>query len=301
MHQVRYFLAVADELNFTRAAEKCNVAQPSLTRAIRQLEGELGGDLFRRERPHAQLTELGLRMYPLLKQCYDSALGARSLASSLKSREIGILRLGLSRTISLDLIVPYLLELQRAFKTLDLKLLRGDGPEVLQLLKDGRVELAIAAAISSDWERLDRWPLFEEDFLFVANATNHLAKRKTVRLADLKGERLLLRSYCEDAEQFAAACRDRAIDIDHGHELSSERDLTTLLEADMGIAIVPRSAAKSQTLTHASVDDLDLRRTVYLYGVAGRERTAVATTIFKMLRGANWADRLGRDSSPAAL
>ena len=66
MHQVRYFLAVAEVLNFTRAAEECHVAQPSLTRAIKQLEEELGGDLFRRERPHAQLTELGQRMLPLL-------------------------------------------------------------------------------------------------------------------------------------------------------------------------------------------------------------------------------------------
>ena len=62
MHQVRYFLAVVRALNFSRAAEECNVTQPSLTRAIRQLEDELGGDLFRRERPHAQLTELGQRM-----------------------------------------------------------------------------------------------------------------------------------------------------------------------------------------------------------------------------------------------
>ena len=64
MHQVRYFLAVARTLNFTRAAEECNVAQPSLTRAIKLLEGELGGDLFRRERPRAMLTPLGERMYP---------------------------------------------------------------------------------------------------------------------------------------------------------------------------------------------------------------------------------------------
>src|SRR5438034_11525801 len=106
MHQVRYFLATVSELNFTKAAEKCNVSQPSLTRAIKQLEGELGGDLFRRERPQAQLTELGERMHPLLKQCYESALGARSLASSLKSGAVGSLRLALSRTTELSLVMP---------------------------------------------------------------------------------------------------------------------------------------------------------------------------------------------------
>src|SRR5256885_7482395 len=94
MHQVRYFLAAVGELNFTKAAERCNVSQPSLTRAIKQLEGELGGDLFRRERPQAQLTDLGQRMLPLLKQCYDSAVGARSLASAIKGGEVGSLRLG---------------------------------------------------------------------------------------------------------------------------------------------------------------------------------------------------------------
>ena len=87
MHQIRYFLAVARTLNFTRAADACNVTQPSLTRAIKQLEAELGGDLFRRERP-AGLTELGQRMQPLLKQCYEAALGACSLASFFKSGEV---------------------------------------------------------------------------------------------------------------------------------------------------------------------------------------------------------------------
>src|SRR6266478_7532626 len=110
MHQVRYFLAAVSELNFTKAADKCNVTQPSLTRAIKQLEDELGGDLFRRERPHAQLTELGQRMLPLLKQCYESALGARSLASAIKGGEMGVLRLALSRTINLGLLTSHLTE-----------------------------------------------------------------------------------------------------------------------------------------------------------------------------------------------
>ena len=66
MHQIRYFLAVADELNFTRAATKCNVSQPSLTRAIKLLEEELGGPLFHRERANTHLSELGQTVRPNL-------------------------------------------------------------------------------------------------------------------------------------------------------------------------------------------------------------------------------------------
>src|SRR6266699_1397486 len=77
MHQVRYFLAVARTLNFTRAAEECNVTQPALTRAIKQLEDELGGELIRREGRNSHLTDLGNKMRPMLQQCFDSAIGAK--------------------------------------------------------------------------------------------------------------------------------------------------------------------------------------------------------------------------------
>src|SRR5947207_10675287 len=133
MHQVRYFLAVARVLNFTRAADECNVTQPSLTRAIKQLEAELGGDLFRRERPAAQLTELGLRMHPLLKQCYEAAIGARSLAASFKSGEVGALRIALTHAVDMTLLVPHLEQLKRYFNRLEFRLLRGTAKEVGEL------------------------------------------------------------------------------------------------------------------------------------------------------------------------
>ena len=175
MHQVKYFLATASELNFTKAAEICNVTQPSLTRAIKQLEDELGGDLFRRERPQAQLTELGQRMYPLLKQCYESALGARSLATAIKNGEVGTLRLALSQTINPELLTPCLSELRRLFNRLELKLLRGTASEIVELLKKGEAELAVAADIEEEWDRLDRWPLFTERFQLLVNASRCLA------------------------------------------------------------------------------------------------------------------------------
>jgi DNA-binding transcriptional LysR family regulator len=289
MHQVRYFLATVSELNFTKAAERCNVTQPSLTRAIKQLEDELGGDLFRRERPQAQLTELGERLYPLLKQCYESALGARSLASAIKSGEVGTLKLALSRTIDPSLITTHLAELGRLFNRLEVKLLRGTAAEIVERLKSGEAELAIAGDLGDGWERLDRWPLFSEEFGLVVGAGHRLAGRAGIEVEDLRQERWLRRPYCEHADATAALIRSHAIDVDHGYELNSDRDLVALIEAGLGIAFGPRSIARAAALKHAPVNGVELRRTVYLYGVAGRQRTPAASAVLKMLRAADWS------------
>jgi DNA-binding transcriptional LysR family regulator len=289
MHQVRYFLAAADGLNFTKAAEKCNVSQPSLTRAIKQLEGELGGDLFRRERPQTQLTELGERMYPLMKQFYDSALGARSLASSIKTGELGSLRLALSHTVELDLLIPHINELKRLFARLELKLLRGTATEVLELLKNGEVELALASDLAEQWERLERWPLFNEGFHLVVDRRHNLASRPVVDIEDLREESILRCRYSEHAEQTATILRANNVGVDHGHEIDLARDLFLLLEAGLGVALLPGSTSIPATLARPAVNGIDLRRTLYVYGVAGRQRSAVASAILKMLRAADWS------------
>jgi DNA-binding transcriptional LysR family regulator len=295
MHQVRYFLAVARVLNFTRAADECNVAQPSLTRAIKQLEAELGGDLFRRERPAAQLTELGQRMHPLLKQCFEAAAGARSLASSFKSGEIGALRIALTHSIDLALLIPYLDEIKRQFNRLEFRFLRGSSREVGELLKKGEAELGIAAEIDEDWDRLDIWPLFTEDFQLVISRRHRLADRDSIDFEDLRSEQLLSRNYCEHSDRLNSSLREHGVDVDHSHEISSERDLIELLQADIGIGVVPHTSPIPKTLKRATVAGLDARRTVHLYGVAGRERTAVASAVMRMLRGADW--RLCLDKS----
>jgi DNA-binding transcriptional LysR family regulator len=298
MHQVRYFLAVAHVLNFTRAADECNVTQPSLTRAIKQLEGELGGDLFRRERP-TQLTELGQRMHPLLKQCYDAATGARSLASSLKSGEIGALRIALTHSVDLSLLVPFLNQLKRQFNRLEFKFLRGNSHEVAEMLKKGDAELGIAAELGHEWDRLDAWPLFTEDFQLLVSREHRLAKQDNVDLEDLRAEQLLSRTYCEHAERLGASLREHGFDVDRRHEISSERDLIELVEADIGVAVIPDTSPIPQTLKRAPVKGLDARRTVHLYGVAGRERSAVGSAVMRMLRGADWQSSKKDAGSPA--
>jgi DNA-binding transcriptional LysR family regulator len=289
MHQVRYFLAVARALNFTRAAEECNVAQPSLTRAIRQLEEEFGGDLFRRERPHAQLTDLGRRMQPLLQQCYDSALGARSLASSIKSGEVGSLRIALSATIETALVMPYILELRKHFKHLDVKLMRGAAIQLIELMKGGNAELAIASSLDNSWDRLDTWPLFTESFVLAVGAKHNLNGCNSVHFSDLRGEVLLVPTYCEHLDALMTLLRNYNFSLDSAHEVPSERDLELFLEQGMGVAFVPQNALFSDRVRKIPVAGFDFRRTVSLYGVAGRQRTPVANMIMKMLRANDWS------------
>lgn len=288
MHQIRYFLAVARHLNFTRAAEECNVSQPALTRAIKLLEEEFGGDLFQRERNLSHLTNLGQRMLPLVQQCYESALGALNLAKAVKRGEIATLRLALSRTIDIELLTPFLSELMRAMNGLELRLLRGSITEVAEIMKQGDADLAIAGAMSEAWDRYDAKPLFTEDFVLLVSASHRLADMGTVGIADLQGERLLTRIYCEMGQQLAARLKGEGVARLLGHEVASERDLLSLVAKEFGIAIVPRSTSVSAGLKRIELHNLKMMRTVYVYAVAGRPRLTSASTLVKQLQAADW-------------
>jgi DNA-binding transcriptional LysR family regulator len=231
-------------------------------------------------------------MHPLLKQCHDAAIGARQLASSFKSGEVGALRIALTHSIDLSLLIPHLDQIKRMFNRLEFRFLRGNSQEVAEFLKKGEAELGIAAEIDEAWERLDTWPLFIEDFQLVVNRRHPFAERNDIAFEDLQSQQLLSRNYCEHGERLNASLRDHGIDVDHSHGISSERDLIELLEANVGVAVIPRSVPTPDTLKRANLEGLDLRRTVRLYGVAGRERTAVASAVMRMLRGTDWSQYL---------
>lgn len=85
MHQIRYFLALCEERNFTRTAKRCGVSQPSLTNAIKRLEQSLGGPLFHRDRRNIELTALGRVVKPYLERINQSAYVAKRKAAKTLS------------------------------------------------------------------------------------------------------------------------------------------------------------------------------------------------------------------------
>jgi DNA-binding transcriptional LysR family regulator len=295
MHQVRYFLAVARLLNFTRAAAECHVAQPSLTRAIKQLEEEFGGELFRRERNLTHLSDLGLRMRPMLQQCYDSALNAKTLAQTMKTGGIAPLSIGLSSAINITMLISFLTELVRAMPGLELRFSRGNSLDILELLKKGEVEVAVAGPLGEDWDRLDAWPLFTEPYRLAMSKTHRLAKQNGPLAAhEIAQERFLCRPYCEHLKELSDFFDQSNSQPKAQHRVGSDHDLESLIGANLGVAIAPLSAVQSASIDCLEIDDFGITRTVSVYGVAGRQRSAAASTLIKMLRAADWSSYEGK-------
>jgi len=298
MQQVRYFLAVSRTLNFTRAAEECNVTQPALTRAIKQLEDELGGELIRREGRNSHLTDLGNRMQPLLQQCYDSALAAKKVASKLKKGEVASLSIAVSWTLDIDLLLGPLAEIVRMFPKLQLKLRRGRSEDIAEMLKNGEVELAIGGPIGA-WERLDSWLMFTESF---AVAVGHRHKFLAGDLPELDvgivREERLLRYTLSGAEEWETDIA--GIDWDSVHQVMCSRDLERLIAEGLGVAILPPSALRSAGVRHLPLSMGTLERTIHVYSVAGRQRSKEAAALLNLVRATDWESKLLEDLTDTA-
>ena len=161
MHQVRYFLAVTEELNFSRAAEKCNVSQPALSRAIQHLEGEFGGSLFHRERHLTHLTELGEMVRPHLETVHEAAVKAKRLSQDIQQLKRVPLKLGIMSTISPDEIVDLIAALKTRHDGLELRLCDATARELRERLLTGDLEVVIYALPGEELdERTHVMPLF---------------------------------------------------------------------------------------------------------------------------------------------
>jgi DNA-binding transcriptional LysR family regulator len=289
MQQIRYFLALASTLNFTRAAEECNVSQPALTRAIQALEAELGGALIRREGRLSHLTELGQRMQPLMQRCYDSALTAKSIARAVTKNEVAPLALAVSHSVNFEMFLPQIAELFRSFPGIQLRISHCAGAEVLKRLKEGGADLALAGPLESAWERLDRWPLFSEGFELSMALSHPLAKDNEIDLAKLDGVPLFAQAGCECRRAIEGWFEERGAAFVAAHEVDSHHDANALLAASSGVAIVPESAPQSALLRRAKLNGLSVTRTIYAYAASGRQRSPSAASFLNLARSANYS------------
>src|SRR5713101_6230049 len=290
MHQVRYFLAVADALNFTRAAEQCHVSQPALTRAIQQLEDELGGLLLRRERKLTHLTDFGRLIEPHLRQLAADAEAAKTTAKRFLNLQQAQIRLGVMCTIGPARFMGFLARFRGANPGCDLTLVEGVPAGLSEMLLQGELDLAVMAQPEAFSERLDVLPLYRERFCIAFPAGHRLEQQNRVAVADVAGETYLRRINCEYRDYLAERLAEHGLAVRVGFQSEREDWIQMMVAAGFGVCFLPEFSATIPGVRTQPVSDPEVVREISLVSMGGRRFSPAVLTFIRAVQAHDWAD-----------
>jgi LysR family hydrogen peroxide-inducible transcriptional activator len=296
LHQLRYFLAVAEAASFSRAAERCNVSQPSLSQQIKKLEERLGQRLFDRLGKRVALTESGKLLLDRVSVIVSHIENAeRELRDSreLPNRRLSI---GALPTIAPYLVPPLLEQLVARHPDIELTIHEDLTRNLVAATAAGELDLAIVA-LPIDDARLLVKP-FHTERLLVAMAKNHpLAKRRKLSLGHLAGERFIRLSemHCL-GEQVSSFCHDRSFNPQVACHSAQIETLQSLVAQGFGMSFVPEMARKSghsEKIAYRPLSDHPLERTLamitnkhrYLSRLAAELQSTLTLVIRSMDKG----------------
>jgi LysR family hydrogen peroxide-inducible transcriptional activator len=299
LHQVRYFVALARSMNFTRAAEQCNVTQPALTKAIQKLEYELGGPLVFRERQLTQLTDLGKLMLPMLDRSLNAVEAARLNAKEFKRKKVAKLRVALTPSISASILMKPLTEVTRQIPGLQVDLVEIDSSSVFDELLSGEIGVALASScIGRAPERIDRWELFDEKVLVACAADGRLAEDAEASLKDLRMARWLEPADCEISRSFRQTYLS---DGDTNRTRHRGQGLHNLVSAGLGIMLAPEHMPVAPGTVVRPIAEIQFKREVELFVVAGRRYSPALDAFVKICRNMDWRTRFAADTVPRVV
>ena len=288
MHEVRYFLAVCDTLNFTRAAERCNVSQPSLTRAIQKLEAEFGGLLFRRERAATHLTDLGSLVRPQLERIAKDAEAVKSTANSFLRMKDAPLSLGIMCTIGPLRCVGFLSRFQKDHPGIELTMTEDTPARLIELLGEGKIDVAVMAQPDPFPERFDVHLLYRENFVVAFPPGHRFDQMNAVRIAEVGGESYLSRINCEYYDQLGQVCRENNAPLIDAYRSEREDWIQSMVMAGMGISFMPEYSPTMPGLHTRRVIEPEVVREVSLVTVSGRRFSPAVAAFVKALKAYKW-------------
>lgn len=258
LSELRYAVALADLRHFGRAAAACNVAQPTLSAAIKKIETTLKTQIFERSSKSVLVTPLGSEIVEEARRVLDAMDRIGDLASHAREPLAGPLRLGVIPTVG-PYLLPWLVPpLRKAFPRLTLVLHEVKTADMVEELARNQLDAGILA-LPLPVSGLSSSALFEEPFLFVTGSAHALAKKRAVTESDLEGERVLLldEGHCL-RDQALSLCRKSGADVDarNGNfRATSIETLRHMVGAGMGSTLLPALAIASdeEARSHVAV------------------------------------------------
>jgi DNA-binding transcriptional LysR family regulator len=268
LRQLEYFVAVAEECHFTRAAQQMHVAQSGLSASIRSLENELGSVLFLRSTRQVELTEAGRALLTEARRTLSSATAARDAVAAVQGLQRGRLAVGTLQCICTVDLPAVLARFKAVHPGVEIRLQHGESGELIEQVRSGRLDVAFTSWPARCPDSVTLAPLASLPLALACGPEHFLAGRDSVALGELAG--LSFVDYypgwgTRDAvdRALAAAGVDRYVAL----EVNDVHSLLDLVACGLGVALVPAEFEHKRTAA----------RFVPLNGVVPAWDTAIAT------------------------
>jgi len=244
IHQLRYAVALAEELSFRRAAERCAVSQPSLSAQVKKLEEELGGRLFDRLARRVRLTPLGDCFIPHAQAILQRLEAARASVSQGLENPVGEVKIGVIPTVAPFWLPRVLPPVRKQLPGVKLLVSEQTTDRLLRQLGSGELDYAVISLPVTD-PNLVPIPLLKEEFLLAVPAGHPLAGLREVSLHQAVKEPwiLMMEMHCLRV-QVVSFCKQRGRQIDTILETSQVESLIGLVGAGLGVSMIPEMAVQ---------------------------------------------------------
>ena len=287
IHQIRYFLAVVKEGNFSRAAAACNVTQPSLTRGIRKLETDVGGLLFDRKAQGSELTELGRALLPRLERAHSAVAEALEEAHSARFSKKRRLKLGLVCTLGPQRLVELFARLEKALPDFEVSLTESKARDVLEQLLAEDIDVAVSCQPSYP-EEVAVMPLFRERYVIAFAKGHRFEAVDEVALDELIGENYVERLNCEFDDYFTAHFGERPLHLNVRYSSEREDWVQAMILSGLGVAFVPEFLPLLPGILTRPVVQPEFSREIAVLTMRGRPRSSVADIFVRLASAHKW-------------
>src|SRR6202789_923521 len=298
VNQLRYVCAIADTGNFSRAAERCRIAQPSLSQQVQKLEDDLGVKLFDRLGRSIRLTEAGRAFIPRARAILEQLDAARSSAADKNADLRGNVTVGVIPTVAPYLMPAYTASFAKKFPDAKLRIIEETTSVLVEGLRDLSIDVAILA-LPLRHKDLELFPVRTEP-LFAALSRNHpRASAKSLSLKDLRGESfVMLRDGHCFRDLSIDTCPRARITPHIAFESGQFSSLLGMVAAGVGVSLVPEMAIdRNVACRYVRLSDPQATRTIVTAVLRGRSFNRVQQAFMSGIKGKAMLPDGGKSSS----
>jgi DNA-binding transcriptional LysR family regulator len=288
MAQIKYVLAAAKALNFTKAALDCNISQPALTKGVKALEEELGGLIFHREGKRILLSEFGHSILSRLQRIVDETEATRTLANNYRLLKRVPVRLGVMSTVGYGRLARFIGKVEQDHDGLELSVSEHPLPALRKRLDDGELDAAILNPMPGIEDTCNVLKLYDETYVVVLPPGHRLSEHTTIALAELSGEAYVDRLACEMREAVMATCTTNEIELYAKFRSEREDWVQAMVREGIGFAFVPEYAVTVPGLVQRPLVDPSVTRSIGLATVIGRQFNSGLKAFVQAARAYPW-------------